>query len=150
MPLVLEPDSTYEYVLSCDKSKPEEKQPTFIFKYLSSRKWREVAKLSDTFDKDDSGETAIDAVFEAIKKTLTGWKNMNEPNGQEIKFDAGKLEDIVTPSEAMELLRAAVSQMPTVDDKKKFDSQSTSNTARSAKNVKDRKTAEKNQQSSSR
>jgi hypothetical protein len=150
MPLVLEPDSTYEYVLSCDAHKPKEEQPTFIFKYLSSRKWREVAKLSDTFDKDDAGNAAIDAVFEAIQKTLAGWRNMIEPNGKEIEFDAKKLEDIVTPAEAMELLRASVSQMPTVEDKKKLDSQSTSSTARSATRVKGGKTARKNRQNSSR
>jgi hypothetical protein len=142
MPLVLEPDSHYDYVLDCDKSKPKEKQPTFIFRYLSSRKWREVAQLSDSFDKDDSGEAAIDAVFKAIKKTLAGWRDMNGPDGEEIEFNADKLEDIVTPAEAMELLRAAVSQMPTAEDKKKLDSQSTSGTDRSAKTAKDRKTAQ--------
>jgi hypothetical protein len=147
MPVVLEPDSQYDYVLDCDKSKPKEKQPTFVFKYLSSRKWREVANLSDSFDKDDSGETAINAVFEAIKKTLTGWRNMIGPDGDKIEFNADKLEDIVTPAEAMELLRAAVSQMPTAEDKKKLDSQLTSSTARSAKSARDRKTAKTSRRS---
>ena len=147
MPLILEPDSHYDYVLDCDAGKPKEKQPTFIFRYLSCRKWKEVAGLSDSFDEDDSGEDAIDAVFEAINRSLTGWRNMSGPDGKEIEFDAGKLEDIVTPSEAMDLLKAAVSQMPTVDDKKKFDSQSTSSTARSARRAKDRKIAKTSQQS---
>ena len=146
MPLVLEPDSTYEYVLTNDAGKPKEKQPTFIFRYLSSRKWREVADLSDSFDKDDSGNAAMDAVFEAIKKTLAGWRNMTEPDGRPVDFDIEKLEDIVTPGEAMELLRAAVSQMPTVDDKKKLDSPSTSSTDRSARSAKGRKNARKSRQ----
>jgi len=148
MPLVLEPNATYEYVLDCDKEKPADKQPTFIFKYLSSREWKTAAKLSDKFDKKldsakdgEIGDVAVDAVFEAIKIPLTGWRNMTMPDGREIEFAAEKLEDILTPSEAMELMRAAIDQLPSAKDKKKFDLPSTSSMGRSARRAKDRKIA---------
>jgi len=147
MPLVLEPKAKFEVVLDCDLKKPKEEQPTFIFKYLSSRKWKEMARLSDAFDKDDSGEKAIDTVFKAIGMSLAGWRNMTGQDGSEIAFDLKMLDDIVTPAEALELMQAAVSQLPTVEDKKKFDSQSTSSTARSARRAKDRKIARTNRQS---
>lgn len=153
MPLVLEPDSTYEYVLSNDAGKPKEKQPTFIFKYLSSRKWRELARLSDKFDKDtagDEGDAAMDAVFEAIKMALVGWRNMTWPDGKEVEFDPDKLEDILMPDEAIELMQAAVSQLPTAEDKKKLDSRSTSSTDRSARTAKDKKRVGKSRRKSSR
>jgi hypothetical protein len=118
MPLILEPESTFEYVLDYDKAKPKDKQPTFIFKFLSSRKWKEIAGLSDIFDKGESGEAAVDVVFKAIRGSLTGWRNMKNPDGSEITFDADLLDDIVTPAEAVELMQAAVSQMPTAEDKK--------------------------------
>ena len=147
MPLVLEPDSHYDYVLGCDADKPKENQPTFVFRYLSSRKWREIASLSDSFDKNEAGAAAIDTVFEAIKKTLIGWRNMAGPDGKEIDFDVEKIEDLVTAAESLELLRAAVSQVPTAKDKKKFDSPSTSSTDRSARRAKDRKIAKTSQRS---
>lgn len=141
MPLVLEPKAKFEVVLDCDSKKYKEKQPTFIFKYLSSRKWKEMARLSDAFDKDDSGETAIDTVFKAIGMSLVGWRNMTDPDGSEIAFDAESLDDIVTPAEALELMQAAVSQLPTPEDKKKLGSPSPSTTAKSAKTAKGRRTA---------
>ena len=145
MPIALEPDSKYDYVLSSDASKPKDKQPTFVFKYLSARKWKELAACSDSFEKDDSGEKAMDAVFEAIKKSLIGWRNMIGPDGKEIGFDIDKLEDIVTPAEAMELMQAAVTQTPSIEDKKKSDSQSPSSTASSAKAVKGKPNAQTSQ-----
>ena len=146
MPLVLEPKAKFEVVLDCDTHKLKEKQPTFIFKYLSSRKWKEMARLSDAFDKDDSGETAIDTVFKAIEMSLVGWRNMIDPDGSQIAFDVEALDDIVTPAEALELMQAAVSQLPTPEDKKKLDSPSPSSTARSAKAAKAKASAQTNRQ----
>lgn len=151
MPLVLEPDSHYEYVLENDKAKPKEKQPTFIFKYLNSRKARELAKLSDKFQKDDApDDAAMDAVYEAIKIALVGWRNMAWPDGKELEFNPEILDEILTLSESIELLYAAGDQFPTFEDKKKLDSPSTSSTARSARTAKDRKTVRKSRRNLSR
>ena len=136
MPTALEPNAVYEVVLESDSKKPKDVRPTFIFRYLSSRKWKEMARLSDAFEKDITGEGAIDTVFKAVKMGLASWRNMNRPDGEEIEFDADMLEDIVTPAEALELMEAAVSQLPTVEDKKKLDSPSPSSGAKSAKTAK--------------
>ena len=136
MPLVLEPNATYDVVLSSDAGKPKDKQPTFIFRYLSGREWKKLAKLSDEFDQKTSGEKALDLVFRAIKMVLFGWRNMNGPDGKEIEYNPDELEAIVTPGEAVELMQAAVSQQPSIEDKKKSVSLSASSTGKSAKAVK--------------
>ena len=143
MPLALEPNATYDVVLSIDADKPEDRRPTFVFRYLSSRKWKELARLTDKFEKDDSGEAAIDAVFDVIRMVLAGWRNMIGPDGKEIPYNPAELDDMVTPAEAMELMMAAEGQVPNVEDKKKLESQSQSSTGRPAKSAGDRKDAGK-------
>lgn len=135
-PLALEPNATYPVVLSTDADKPKNKQPTFIFRYLSGRQWKELAKLSDEFDKKTTGEDTLSLVFKAIKMALIGWRNMIGPDGKEIKYKPDELDAIVTPNEAIELMQAAVAQQPTMQDKKKFVSPSGSSTGRSAKRAK--------------
>lgn len=56
---------------------------------------------------------ALTRTCNMIRLNLIGWRNMKAENGKNIKFDPEKLEDILLPGEAVELLNAAVSQEST-------------------------------------
>jgi len=135
MPLTCDPDSTYDVVLEIDKDKEPDKQPKFIFQYLTGRKWKEVANLSDAFDEAKGGAAMLDLAFDTIKVALIGWKNLTNSKGEDIPFNLNELDNILTMTEATELMQAAVSQNVTVEDKKKLESQSDSSTEQSAATV---------------
>jgi len=127
MPIAINPDSTFKYVLFSDRGK--ENKPAFILRYLTSRQWRKIAKMSEDFETSGGAEKVLDKALDVIKSCLVGWENMS------IEFNFDKIEDILVPVEITELMQAAISQMPTVEDKKKLDSQSPSDTGSSAANV---------------
>lgn len=146
MPLATRPNQTYEIVLSTDAGLPKEKQPVFIFRFLSIEEWEEIAKLDTAFEVSVDPVTMIDMAFQAIEKTLCGWRNMKKASGDEIPYDPKKLKSMVTLQEATELMQAAVAQRPSLEDKKKFDLQSGSDTEESVKAAKEPASAETNQQ----
>ena len=136
MPLATHPNATYKIVLSTDAHLPKDKQPIFIFRYLSVIDWEEIAKLNDKFETAANSIEMIDLAFQVIKSTLCDWRNMKTKSGKAISFNPKKLKSMVTLQEATELMQAAVAQRPSFEDKKKFDLQSDSSTERSAKIVK--------------
>lgn len=145
MPLATHPDAIYEVVLSTDKHLPKDKQPVFVFRYLSVMEWQEIAKLNDKFEGTTNADEMIDLAFQVIKKTLRSWRNMTTAKGRKIPYDPEKLKTMVTLQEATELMMAAVSQRPSLESKKKLESPSRSGSGKRAKNVKDRKRVRKSQ-----
>jgi len=149
MPLALEPNETFEIVLESDKKKPAEQQPKFIYRYLTCRQWRQLASFNEKLDelgknKDASTDNVMDEIFETAAIGLVGWVNMFDPQSKEpIPYDKNKLEDVVTMSEVMELIVKLVNTRPNIQDKKKLDLPSDSDTAESAKIVKDQQIAQK-------
>lgn len=137
MPLATRPNATYEIVLSTDKHLPEDKRPVFIFRFISTIEWEQIADLSDEFDAATDTKQMTKLAFKVIEKVLCGWRNMTPPDGKEIPFNLKKLRGMITLQEAIELMQAAVSQRPSSEDKKKFDSPSDSSTAESAKPAKE-------------
>ncbi len=133
MPLATRPNATYELVLSTDAHLPKDKQPMFIFRYLNIIEWEEIAVLNDKFESSVNTREMINSAFQVIKKTLCDWRNMKTVSGEEIPYNPEKLKSMVTLQETTELMQAAVSQTPTVEDKKKSDSRSTSSMGKSAK-----------------
>jgi len=144
MPLATRPNATYEIVLSTDEHLSNDKQPVFVFRYLSIIEWEEIARLNDKFEGAKDASEMIDLAFQVIKKTLCNWRNMKTTTGEQIPYDPEKLKSMVTLQEATELMLAAVSQRPSLEDKKKFDSQSQSSSGRRAKTAKGRKRAKTN------
>jgi len=136
MPLATRPNQTYEIVLSTDSEQPKGKEPAFVFRYMSTLEWEEIAELNDRFEKTADSRKMLDLAFAVIRKTLCGWRNMIKPNGKEIPFALNKLKSMVSLGEAVELMQAAVSQRPSFEDKKKFGSPSQSSTPKSAKTAK--------------
>ena len=82
------------------------------------------------------GAIALNKVFDAARTELFAWTNMYNKKGEAVEFDPNKLEEVIGMSEASELAYKLLAQIPTIEDKKKSDSQSTSSTARSAKAAK--------------
>ncbi len=136
MPLATHPNATYETVLSTDAHLPKNKQPVFVFRYLSIIDWQGIAKLNDKFDTAANTAEMIDLAFQVIGKTLCDWRNMKTAAGKLIAYDPKKLKSMVTLQETTELMLAAVAQRPSVEEKKKLDSQSDSSTEQSAKTAK--------------
>jgi len=137
MPLATNPKATFEIVLETDSHLPKEAQPVFVFRFLSTEEWEEIAKLNDQFDNTKDSPKMIKLAFQVIGKSLVNWRNMKPPKGKEIPFDLGKLKSMVTIGEATELMMAAVSQRPSFGDKKKFALQSDFDTGQSAKTAKE-------------
>ena len=133
MPLATHPNATYEVVLSNDSNLPKNKRPVFVFRYLSVADWEEVARLSDEFDNCTDSKQMVDLAFRIIEKTLCDWRKMKLPSGKQIPFNIKRLKSMIALREATELMQAGVSQRPSLEDKKKFDSQSRFGMGRAAK-----------------
>lgn len=143
MPLILDPEATFEVVLDYDKKKDKKVRPVFVFKYLSARQWKKLAEIHDNFIEWSKigTDSILNHTFEGLRMVMVDWRNMKTAKGESIEFDMEKLEDMLTPSEADELLIAAVQQAPSVEDKKKLDLPSDSSTEQSARPAKESQTA---------
>jgi hypothetical protein len=109
MPIALEANrKPFPVVLKSDAEKPEGQRPTFLFRVLTCR------EFNDLTSHDAEG---IEGVLGTVCKMLVGWERMVGPDG-EIPYDPEKLQDLLTPSEAKELLLAAIACGVTEDDRK--------------------------------
>lgn len=101
MPISLEPDKRFPVVLDCDKDKPKESRPTF---YVLSQTMRGHLQILETLDKWSEDGVTPAALFEATCEQLTrivaGWQHMGQ-----YEFGKADLRDMLTYSEARELLR---------------------------------------------
>jgi hypothetical protein len=116
MPIFLEPDQKFPIVLASDKDKPAESRPTFFAKSQSMRGQRRIATVLDrlTEDKEVTADQLFTDAVEVLATVLTGWQNMNG-----IAYSKEALEDVLSYSEARELLRGvAYNQHVTVEEKK--------------------------------
>ena len=97
MPIALDPNQTFKYVLKSDREK--ENPPTFEFRYLTGRQWRQYAEFFDRLPECQSGTEASQKIFDQVRDALRGWSSMSD-----IAYDPDKLEDITTLDEAKELI----------------------------------------------
>ncbi len=118
MPLVLEPNHTFTAVLAADAGKIH--PPTFIFRFLSCREWKVITALREQLEQAATGPEIIDLFIRIIRTALTGWNNVLNYDGQSLDYHPDLLEDILTITEAKELMIAALNQLPSEEDKKKF------------------------------
>jgi hypothetical protein len=123
-------------VLSTDRVLPEADQPVFVFRYVSLLEWENITKLDDEFGKATAANKMINLALQTLKISLCGWRNMKPPGGEEIPYDQKKLKSLLSPKELVELMRAAITQSPGTEDKKKLDSPSQCSSEKSAKTAK--------------
>ena len=136
MPLATNPKAICELVLKSDEDKPSDEQPKFHYHYLTGLQQLDLAEKLDGLETSGLGTVALKKIFDAARTELVGWTNIYNKQREAVEFDPNKLEEIIGMSEASELAYKLLAQMPTVKDKKKLDSPSTSSTARSAKTAK--------------
>ena len=141
MPLALDPNQTCMIVLESDQDKPKADQPYFTYRFLTGR---QCFQINDALDKIESVKDSevFKTIYSSAATGLVGWGNMIAPaTGAEIAFDAEKLDDIVSISEALELCKTITQQFLSRADKKKLNSPSGSASASAAKTVRARKNA---------
>lgn len=129
MPIAIDPLQKFKISLSSDIDKPEAERPAFIYRYATGRQWLEAKdfdrKIKEAKSDKDMPFDTISDLFDKLRFKLIGWENMNDPEtGEPISFNPAKLEDILTMSEAFELLGLCLQQRVSEDDKKKLESQS--------------------------
>ena len=130
MPLPLDPNETFEAVLEHDLAKPETERPTFLFRYMSLRAFRETSWLADD-DKRIAALSMIEllaALLDVIRSKLAGWRNMG------IEFDPSRLDELITYREAWQLyFLARTGSRLSVPEKNSSGSGSPSSSEESAK-----------------
>jgi len=122
MPIAADPNQRFEIVLESDQALPEDERPVFVYRYLVKRKLGPIASLVErvTHAATDGDMPGHDELFDAIRTGLVDWRHMTDPEKQqELAFDAARLEDLLTPGEAMEILFQLHFQGFGLEDKKK-------------------------------
>lgn len=116
MPLFLEPNQRFAIVLECDRAKPAESRPTFFAKSQTMRNQRKVGEVLDSIYAEPAPN--IDEMFRSacdmLAEVLVGWANMGG-----IEYSREALEDVLTFTEARELLRLVMFNQGLSDDQKK-------------------------------
>lgn len=74
----------------------------------------------------------FDSLFDFIESYLVGWENID------IEYEKGKLIDVVSYGQCMELLALIAFQSPSVADKKKYKLPSQASTEKSAKDAEEK------------
>lgn len=119
MPIAMDKDGIFEYVLATDRKKPKASRPTFCFRPQTMRQWQQLCRETDKIDDDKiTGVEAIDLLCNMISKSMSSWKNMTDVAGKVIRFNKKRLADIISMPEAHELIEAIKNQGVTVDDEK--------------------------------
>lgn len=120
MPFAIDPNERLAVVLDCDKDKKP--CPTFYFKYLTVREWRQLSEINKQYYRSDTVQDAADFLIKRIQFGLITWENIKDANGNEIPYSPDKLEDVIGPRDANDLMERFLAQRPDADDKKKLES----------------------------
>lgn len=121
MPIALEPGQKYPIVLDSDKDKPKESQPTFFAKSQSMRGQQRIGEVLDMWTQVENLTLPdlFNATIDVLGGVVVGWSHMSG-----IEFSVDALRDVLTYSEARELLRKVMyNQHITAEEKKSLESQ---------------------------
>ena len=98
MPIALDPSETFEVSLPADEGKAAETRPVFVCRFLTARRWREMARVGDESPEALTGEDVLDRAVHALRLSLCGWRGLPV----EYAEDADLL-DLLTVGEVWEL-----------------------------------------------
>jgi len=102
--------NTFKIILECDIGKVP--QPAFIYRSLTLCQLKTLMGMEQRLREDDP-EGQMDLLMEACGTGLVGWEHMTDPDtGKKIAFDRGLLGDLITISEANELVVKMTKQTP--------------------------------------
>lgn len=104
MPIAVDPESLFPFVLESDKGKPS--PPTFLLKPLTVREFRKAVAVDADVQAAATTDAAITIIMDGIRLGLRGWRNVTDSDGKPIDYSPEALEDVIEISEAKELMRA--------------------------------------------
>jgi len=114
MPIALEPNLKFPVVLDSDSKKPVESRPTFFARSLTMREQQTLSlEMEESLTKETTQEI-FNATCELLRKYLIGWSNMGSHD-----FQSCDLQDLLSHSEARELLRKILANQFVQADEKK-------------------------------
>lgn len=115
MPRSLDPNSRLTMVLECDVDKTP--QPKIFAKAPTLNQQRKLIGLVGALKGGDLS-AQFDAIIDAAFVCLSGWENIDVP------FSRDTIGDVLSLDELLEVFNFLISAtVPTVDDKKKSESQ---------------------------
>lgn len=116
MPLFLEPGQKFPVVLEIDKDKPAESRPTFYARSQSMRNQQRIADVLDSIyaEPQPTVEQMFSDICEALATVFVGWSNMGG-----IEYSKDALRDVLTFTEARELLRLVMYNQHVTHEEKK-------------------------------
>ena len=122
MPIALDPNETFCYVLSTDRLKPEEERPTLVFYFPTAREVRQIGRAFERAMKDTKNvEEWIEERCNALRIILADWKNFRARDGQPVAFDPEMLDAVLSDGDLTELEARLLKEMALAEtDKKKF------------------------------
>ena len=82
--LATDPKETFDIVLETDKGR--ENPPTFVFRYLSAREFKELARKEPKEGEAISVDQELDRCFSAIRSNLVDWQNVHDREGKPVKL----------------------------------------------------------------
>ena len=134
MPVALDPNETYDYVILTDRQR--ENPPTLVFRFATCREQRKIAMLFDESDKADDVDASMELRCEAVGILLLNWRNFFDREGQPVPFNAEMLDSILSDNDLTELDGRLLKELSVSEmDKKKFALSALSNLAGSAKDA---------------
>jgi hypothetical protein len=120
MPVALDPNETYSYVMSTDRLKPEAERPTLIFYFPTGRETRQIAlAFDDAMAKSRSVDEWMDMRFDALRPILAGWKNFRDRKGNPVPFDRDMLDTVLSDTDLTELESRLLKEMSFEEQAKK-------------------------------
>ncbi len=137
MPIALDPNETFCYVLSTDRLKPEEERPTLVFYFPTAREVRQIGRAFEHAMKDTKNvEQWIEERCNALRIILADWQNFRARDGQPVAFDPEMLDAVLSDGDLTELEARLLKEMGFAEaDKKKFARSALSSSAGSAPNA---------------
>lgn len=102
MPLKLNPNSSFEYVLKSDQDK--KKKPTFYIKVLTASELEKFQSIEGKMEACQNDAERLPLLEEMLADNVTGWTNMG---GHE--YGKTKFVDLLTVPEIEEMIEAITS-----------------------------------------
>jgi hypothetical protein len=119
MPVGIDPSEIYPYVISTDRSKPKEEQPTLLFYYPTCSEVRQIANKFDASNTAATVDESIKLRCDAMRIILCDWKNFKRRNGDPFPYDPTKLDEILTDTDFTELKARLIANMSASEIEKK-------------------------------
>lgn len=100
MALALTPDKSFDYVLECDRSLPEEQQTIWHLRALTVAERQRICDgIRVAQARGTDGNVAH--ILDAIRCGLQGWTNFRDPDGNEAEFVTGRPRQAYIKREAV-------------------------------------------------